>query len=366
MGAYLMEDLSEIIKRKEYFDDIIDSKTISDQINCQKRIMSKFRSYLGCENEIKLEELNHISFLIEHLFKLPEKYMKSDCSRMWIVFWILHSLELMSVRLETENTEKIINFIRACQNKNGGFAGGPGQRSHLGTTYAAVASLCIVGATDPRAFDVLDKDSLKTFILSCKSDDGSFRVAPDNETDMRAIYCAASVARITNIYTSEMFLNTDAYLLSCQNYDGGFGSLPGCESVGGYSFCAYASLVLLNKEDIVDNYKLLNWTIHRQMLSEGGFQGRVNKLVDSCYSYWCGALIPLIQAHCDIYTDYTPRYILNREANQYFLLLVAQTFEGGFKDRLGQAPDLYHTCYSLSSLSLSQHSFFDDHIFSCV
>ena len=28
---------------------------------------------------------------------------------------------------------------------------------------------------------------------------------------------------------------------------------------------------------------------------EGGFMGRTNKLVDGCYSYWQGALLPLLQ-----------------------------------------------------------------------
>lgn len=29
---------------------------------------------------------------------------------------------------------------------------------------------------------------------------------------------------------------------------------------------------------------------------EGGFQGRTNKLVDGCYSFWCGAIVPIVQA----------------------------------------------------------------------
>jgi protein farnesyltransferase subunit beta len=32
------------------------------------------------------------------------------------------------------------------------------------------------------------------------------------------------------------------------------------------------------------------------MTFEGGFQGRTNKLVDGCYSFWVGALLPLIHA----------------------------------------------------------------------
>ena len=33
----------------------------------------------------------------------------------------------------------------------------------------------------------------------------------------------------------------------------------------------------------------------RQGLIEGGFMGRTNKLVDGCYSFWQGALFPLLQ-----------------------------------------------------------------------
>lgn len=35
--------------------------------------------------------------------------------------------------------------------------------------------------------------------------------------------------------------------------------------------------------------------IYVQGTVEGGFMGRTNKLVDGCYSYWQGALIPLLQ-----------------------------------------------------------------------
>ena len=40
-----------------------------------------------------------------------------------------------------------------------------------------------------------------------------------------------------------------------------------------------------------------HWAAHRQMPLEGGFQGRTNKLVDSCYSYWMSALFPMIAPH---------------------------------------------------------------------
>lgn len=42
--------------------------------------------------------------------------------------------------------------------------------------------------------------------------------------------------------------------------------------------------------------KLKRWTVNKQMKFEGGFQGRTNKLVDGCYSFWCAAILPIAQA----------------------------------------------------------------------
>jgi protein farnesyltransferase subunit beta len=37
------------------------------------------------------------------------------------------------------------------------------------------------------------------------------------------------------------------------------------------------------------------WAVARQMRLEGGFQGRTNKLVDGCYSFWVGGVFPLLR-----------------------------------------------------------------------
>jgi protein farnesyltransferase subunit beta len=43
------------------------------------------------------------------------------------------------------------------------------------------------------------------------------------------------------------------------------------------------------------NYeRLLEWLSNRQLSELGGFNGRINKLIDSCYSYWVGACFELI------------------------------------------------------------------------
>lgn len=66
------------------------------------------------------------------------------------------------------------------------------------------------------------------------------------------------------------------------------------EAHGGYSFCGIAGLVLMGKENLCDVDRLARWAANRQMRSEGGFQGRTNKLVDGCYSFWVGGIFPLL------------------------------------------------------------------------
>ena len=67
------------------------------------------------------------------------------------------------------------------------------------------------------------------------------------------------------------------------------------EAHGGYSFCGIAALMLMDKERLCDLDTLLHWAAARQMSCEGGFQGRTNKLVDGCYSFWQGGIFPILQ-----------------------------------------------------------------------
>lgn len=95
------------------------------------------------------------------------------------------------------------------------------------------------------------------------------------------------------------------------------------------------------------------------MRYEGGFQGRTNKLVDGCYSFWQGALVPIIQAliaKIDPESrDFIKNPVFHREALQEYVLICCQRSAGGLLDKPGKYPDLYHTCYTLSGVSVSQH-----------
>ena len=65
------------------------------------------------------------------------------------------------------------------------------------------------------------------------------------------------------------------HIKNCQAFEGGFAPEPFCEAHGGYTYCAVATLVLLNKLNEIDVNSLLRWLVNRLMTKEGGFNDRM-------------------------------------------------------------------------------------------
>ena len=84
------------------------------------------------------------------------------------------------------------------------------------------------------------------------------------------------------------------YVLSCQNFDGGFGSIPGAESHGAYCFCCIGFLSVIGQLNLIDRVKTGKWLAERQT-HLGGFNGRREKLPDVCYSWWVLSSMFLIE-----------------------------------------------------------------------
>ncbi|KAG1368044.1 Protein farnesyltransferase subunit beta [Cocos nucifera] len=194
--------------------------------------------------------------------------------------------------LDAKIAPSIFPFVFLCflhlldlrKDKDGGYGGGPGQLPHLATTYAAVNTLITLGSEN--ALSSINRDNLYKFLLRMKDSSG--------EIDVRASYTAISVASILNILDYELAKDVGNYILRCQTYEGGIAGEPGSEAHGGYTFCGLATMILINEADRLDLPSLLDWVAFRQGV-EGGFQGRTNKLVDGCYSFWQGGVLALMQ-----------------------------------------------------------------------
>ncbi|KAG6860443.1 hypothetical protein C0995_011083 [Termitomyces sp. Mi166 len=361
-----------------------------------------------------LSKASHMQFLVRNLVQgFPERYVSQDASQPWLLFWTIQAFNILQVSLDPGNKQRTISRILAAQHPDGGFGGGPGQAAHLLPTYASVCALAIVGRPGPEGgWDQIDRKKMYDFFMSLKQPDGSFLVAHHAEVDVRGIYCLLVTATLLDILTPELVEGTASFIASCQTYEGGFASAsqpyyaassssqsgdpaddmpfrlletprpPLGEAHGGYTFCALAAWVLLlsfrdhsdEKLPSIDVGKLLRWLVMMQgnEIELGGFRGRTNKLVDGCYSWWCGGAFALLEALgvgkqetnaapaqegdplTEEWTDVDDS-LFNRRALQEYILYAGQHPAGGLRDKPPKNPDAYHTLYCLSGLSIAQH-----------
>ncbi|CAM0137270.1 unnamed protein product [Umbelopsis sp. WA50703] len=344
-------------------DDQIPSDTSIEQRRTEKAVLQKYTEYAESHsnlNELRLEREAHAEYLARGLNYLSRWMVALDASKPWLTYWILHALDLLEVEISQDIIERGISSITTWQHPKGGFSGGPDQLAHLAPTYAAINSLAIFGTQE--AFDVIDRKNLYEFLMRMKQPDGSFTMHEGGEIDIRGLYCALSVAALTNLLTPELTANCNDFIKRAQTYEGGIGPYPGKEAHNGYTYCGIAAMQILGTVDELDVDALLTWCAGRQMNLEGGFQGRTNKLVDGCYSFWGAGDFPIISAALERRAKLKGSkdtasidYLFDRDALQRYVLICCQDEQGGLADKPGVGPDYYHTCYCLSGLSIAQH-----------
>eukprot|EP00941_MAST-03F_sp_MAST-3F-sp1_P003372 g3372.t1 len=316
------------------------------------------RGLLNSSGEVLLLRDRHIEYLYNGLNeKLNQGFACLDASRPWLVYWMVHGLSLLGARPEPL-FPRIVDFLQRCQNQlTGGFAGGPQQLAHLAPTYAAVLALASISTEE--ALSVPNRGKMYRWMMSLKHATGGVHIHEGGEVDIRSTYLCLAVAKILNILTPELADGMEKYVLDCQTYEGGFGGEPMNEAHGGYAFNALAALHLLGKMDLCDHEGALRWLCARQMRFEGGFQGRVNKLVDGCYSFWCGAepaLLAMSMKKPNKSSSSEPVLMpYDTSALQRYILYCCQQEDGGLRDKPSKRRDYYHSCYCLSGLSVAQH-----------
>jgi len=107
-------------------------------VPCQRELEEKVRPlYLQYatadpQERVRLTTLNrslHVAYLRAGLKGLPQSHQSLDASRPWLCYWVLHGLRLLGEPLEQEAElcTNAVEFLKRCQNADGGFGGGPGQ-----------------------------------------------------------------------------------------------------------------------------------------------------------------------------------------------------------------------------------------------
>ncbi|KAL7828429.1 hypothetical protein SRHO_G00320630 [Serrasalmus rhombeus] len=307
----------------------------------------------------------HVRFFQRCLQVLPERYSSYETSRLTIVFFALSGLDVLDA-LDVVDKPSLIEWIYSLQviptedQSNLGRCGfrgsshigvpyntskGPGSphpydSGHVAMTYTGLACLIILGDDLSR----VNKGACLAGLKALQLEDGSFYAVPEgSENDMRFVYCAACICYMLDDWSGIDCKKAIDYIRRSMSYDNGIGQGAGLESHGGSTFCAVATLCLMGKLEEMFSERELNrirrWCILRQ---QNGFHGRPNKPVDTCYSFWVGATLELL----DIFQ------FTNFEKNRNYILSTQDSLVGGFAKWPDSHPDPLHTYFGICGLSL--------------
>ena len=149
-------------------------------------------------------------YLTKALSGLSGGYVSLDASRPWLIYWILHALDLMDSLPPPAVLARAVDTLTRCQCPTGGFAGGPAQLPHCAPTYAACLSLLLIGS--PEAFGAINRPALYRFFMSMKDPSGGFTMHDNGEIDIRGTYTVVAIAKVL-----QLLLKHPCYLLYCSS-----------------------------------------------------------------------------------------------------------------------------------------------------
>jgi geranylgeranyl transferase type-1 subunit beta len=265
---------------------------------------------------------------------LPRSVSGFDMNRMTVLLFALNSLDCLGVKLAPKTRDYCIDWIYARQCSTGGFDGSsfhaPFPRAHLVSTYSAVVCLAILRDDLTR----LRKRELASFIGGMQSSlNGGFCAEEEamDDIDARFVYCACALVSMLNL--GKVFDETKcvSFLEACQAYDGGFGMQPGLESHGGGCYTCLASFALL-KSKVPNRDAVVQFLCGLQQAE--GFAGRTQKVEDTCYGFWVGAALCMVQGEMD---GRRLGDFLNKTAHMV----------GGYGKAPGDFPDPLHSHFGL-------------------
>lgn len=337
-----LHSIEEIMKEIET-ETILDRQEVIE--SCIELLMKEPKLLL------KDSHLNYLYFAFTTQF--PPNLIALDASQPWMLYWIANSLKVLSRESLSEDFQRrVARKLLEISPEGGPFGGGIGQIPHIAGTYAAINALSLCNNIEG-CWDKINRKAIYEWLLKLKQADGGFKTYLEvGESDTRGVYCALSVASMLNVLTPQLCDGVLEYLINCQTYEGGFGATPQVdEAHGGYTFCAVASLMILKQLDKINVEALIQWCSSQQCFEERGLNGRSNKLVDGCYSFWIGGTAAMIEAAgygCCIDQNALHEYICQCCQNEQ---------GGGLIDKPGKSPDFYHTNYVLLGLSISESEY---------
>lgn len=307
-------------------------------------------SQLIMTEAIPLEKTKHVEYvqnLDSKVTKQTYEYWLLEHLRMNGLYWGVVAINMLKAP-DALPLDGLVKYILDCYDaEQGGFASYPQHDAHILSTLSGIQILSIYGKLDV----IEDKKSLIVkYIKGLQNANGSFNGDEFGEIDTRFVYTAISSLSILGELTEEIVSPSVDFIMKCENFDGGFGMLPGAESHAAHCFVCLATLAITGKLDkLTDLNRTASWLSERQVLPSGGFNGRPEKLPDVCYSWWVLSSLSILKK----------QNWINSEKLEHFILSCQDLEKGGISDRPDNQTDVFHTCFGLAGLSLISHEQYD-------
>eukprot|EP01084_Bolivina_argentea_P133700 235976_1 len=321
-----------ILKVQEIDVQLYSLRELSDLINSEKLpLYITFAEDIGIFEDLEKNKFDpslHLQYFKAMVTKPPSQYSAMDVQRMTLLFFSIFAIDILcDIKIYYNSNNKlkkekidIINWIYAQQIisnpqkgiKYAGFRGGSfigmsfdnnsknakdriylekWDRVNMASTHNAICMLIGLGDN----LDRLDKKGIIETIKMLQDPlTGSFSSMIDGEIDMRFIYCACVISHLLNDWNGININKACLYIINCQSYDGSLSFGNDLEGHGGSTFVGCAALILMNKLHKININSLLRWLIFNQ---GNGFKGRPEKPADSCYSFWCGAVLSMLSSY---------------------------------------------------------------------
>lgn len=167
------------------------------------------------------------------------EYQVTEHLRMSGIYWGFTAMSLLGAK-EIMNPQDIVDWVMStyqhdATTNNGGWGGNLGHDMHILYTTSAVQILAIAGQLDlleqkeEEEGKGTKKDAVVRYINSLQQADGSFAGDQWLEIDTRFSYCAMLTLSILDSLDAVDVESSNEFVVSCQNFDGGYGCVPGAE-----------------------------------------------------------------------------------------------------------------------------------------
>ncbi|KAH9703093.1 Geranylgeranyl transferase type-1 subunit beta [Citrus sinensis] len=231
-----------ILKAVGYNFANIDSKSILTSMrNLQQHDGSFMPIHFGAEKDLRFVYCAAaICFLLEDWSGMDRERAKAyilNCQFVQHILCIYADIPLMLL----------------LQSYDGGFGLTPGSESHGGGTYCAVASLRLMGFIEDNVLSkntsssIIDLPLLLSWCLQRQAADGGFQGRANKPSDTCYAFWIGSVLRMLGGYNLIDKEALRGFLLTCQSQYGGFGKCPGDLPDLYHSFYGYTAFSLLEE-----------------------------------------------------------------------------------------------------------------------